>query len=127
MGAAARRRPPRRVRPDQALNIQDAQAYLSFVAQIILAFGLVFLLPVFMVAFNMVGIVRARTYLRGWRWAVVLGCVFSAVMTPTPDVVTMLAMTLPIIVLYFAAVGVAALNDRRRDRRLAAQEQEDGL
>ena len=113
--------------PDQALNIQDAQAYLSFVAQIILAFGLVFLLPVFMVAFNMVGIVRARTYLRGWRWAVVLACVFSAVMTPTPDVVTMLAMTLPIIVLYFAAVGVAALHDRRRDRRRAAQEQEDGL
>ncbi len=75
----------------------------------------------------MVGIVRARTYLRGWRWAVVLACVFSAVMTPTPDVVTMLAMTLPIIVLYFAAVGVAALHDRRRDRRRAAQEQEDGL
>ena len=113
--------------PDQALNIQDAQAYLTFVAQIILAFGLVFLLPVFMVALNMIGLVRARTYLRGWRWAVVLACVFSAVMTPTPDIVTMLAMTAPIIVLYFAAIALAAVHDRRRDRRRAAQELEDAV
>lgn len=113
--------------PEGALNIQDAQGYLTFVTQLILAFGLSFLLPVVMVALNLVGLVRARTYLRGWRWAVVLATVFSAVMTPTADVITMLAMMAPIIVLYFTAVLLCELRDRRVDRRTARLENEEAL
>ena len=42
--------------------------------------------------------------------------VFAAMMTPTPDAWTMLALAFPMIALDFGAVGVAALIDRRRHR-----------
>ncbi len=103
--------------PDGASNFIDAQTYLSFVMRFVLAFGLAFVLPVVMVCVNFAGLVRAGTWARGWRWAVLLAFVFSAVMTPTPDAITMIVLALPICVLYFAALGVCAVNDRRRDRR----------
>ena len=47
--------------------------------------------------------------------------VFAAVMTPTPDAITMLMVALPICGLYFVALGVCVLHDRRVNRaRLAA-------
>ncbi|WP_100350861.1 twin-arginine translocase subunit TatC [Luteimicrobium subarcticum] len=110
--------------PTGASNIVDAQTYLSFVMRLILAFGLAFVLPVLMVALSYLGLVRARTWLAGWRWAVFVIFLFAAVMTPTPDAFTMILVAIPMCVLYFAAVGVAALRDRRADRaqaeRLAA-------
>ena len=113
--------------PKGATNLQDAQSYLTFVTQFILAFGLVFLLPVVMVALDLVGVVRGRTWLRGWRWAIVLAFTFSAMMTPTPDLLTMFLMTLPILVLYALAVGIALLHDRRVDARRTLAEEADGL
>ncbi|MGP7960931.1 twin-arginine translocase subunit TatC [Sanguibacter sp. A247] len=113
--------------PAGATNLQDAQSYLLFVTQFILAFGLVFLLPVVMVALDLVGIVRGRTWLRGWRWATVLAFTFAAMMTPTPDLLTMFLMTLPLLFLYAVAVGIALLHDRRVDRRRALAEEADNL
>ncbi len=99
--------------PDGASNLTDAQGYLSFVMRLILAFGIACVLPVVLVALNFVGLMSARTLLTGWRWAVFLVFLFSAVMTPTPDAITMIIVAIPMCLLYFAAVGVAALHDRR--------------
>lgn len=107
--------------PADTTNWVDAQLYLGFVMRIVLAFGVGFLLPVVMVALNFTGLVRARTWASGWRWAVLTAFVFAAVATPTPDAVTMLAVAAPICLLYFAALGVCVLHDRRVDRRLVAQ------
>jgi sec-independent protein translocase protein TatC len=106
--------------PEDAANVIDAQAYLGFVMRIVLAFGLAFLLPVVMVGLNLAGLVRARTLIGAWRWAVLLAFVFAAVATPTADAVSMLALGIPICALYFGAVGISAVTDRRRDRRAAA-------
>ena len=103
--------------PDLAVNMIDAQMYLGFIMRMVLAFGIAFLVPVIMVGLNLVGVVRARTWLAGWRWAVLLAFVFAAVATPTGDAISMFALAVPICGLYFTAVGVAALVDRRRDRR----------
>lgn len=113
--------------PEDATNLIDAQTYLSFVMRFILAFGIAFLVPVLMVCLNLVGMVRGAAWLRGWRWAVLISMVFSAVMTPTPDVLTMLVLAAPTIGLYMAAVGVSVLNDRRRAKRLAAAEADGTL
>ena len=107
--------------PAETTNWVDAQLYLSFVMRVVLAFGVGFLLPVVMVALNFTGLVRARTWLLGWRWAVLLAFVFAAIATPTPDAVTMLAVAIPICLLFGAALGVCVLHDRRLDRRLVAQ------
>lgn len=106
--------------PKDATNLIDAQTYLSFVMRFILAFGLAFVLPVIMVALNLAGLVKATTWRRGWRWAVLLSFLFAAIMTPTPDAITMIVMALPICGLYFAALGVCTVHDRRVARRAAA-------
>ena len=102
--------------PQGAANLPDAALYLTFVTRFILAFGLAFLLPVFLVGLNAAHILPARIMLKGWRIAVILIFVFSAMMTPTPDAWTMLALALPMIGLFYAAVGVSMLLDRRRAR-----------
>jgi sec-independent protein translocase protein TatC len=103
--------------PQGAVNLPDAALYLTFVTRFILAFGLAFLLPVFLVGLNIAHILPARIMLKGWRIAVLLIFVFAAMMTPTPDAWTMLVLAFPMVGFFFAAVGVSTLLDRRRARR----------
>lgn len=107
--------------PEVGVNFIDAQIYLSFVMRLLLGFGIAFTLPVVMVGMALAGVVRAATWLRGWRWAVVGICTFSAMATPTGDAVTMFALAVPMLVLYFGAVGICAVIDRRRAKRLEAE------
>jgi sec-independent protein translocase protein TatC len=102
--------------PEGAANLSDASMYLAFVTRFILAFGCAFLLPVFLVMLNVAHVLPARVMLKGWRPAVMLIAVFAAMMTPTPDAWTMLALMMPMIALYYGAVGVAFLLDRKRSR-----------
>ncbi|MFV0634153.1 twin-arginine translocase subunit TatC [Demequina sp.] len=105
--------------PEGGSNFLDAQMFMTFTLRLFLAFGIAFVFPVFMVFLSWTGIVKARTWLRGWRWAVLIIFVAAAILTPTPDVFTMLAMALPMAGLYFAAVGVASLKGIRARRRAA--------
>jgi len=106
--------------PTGAVNIIDAGTYLGFIMRMVLAFGVAFLLPVVMVGLSMAGLVTAKTWIAGWRWAV-LGCFFfGAAATPTGDAISMLTLAVPMTMLYFAAVGISALADRRNARRTAA-------
>lgn len=107
--------------PEGATNIIDAQTYMSFVMRLLLAFGLAFLLPVLMVALNFAGLGSAAMWRRSWRWAVVVAFVFAAVMTPTPDAITMLMVALPICGLYFIALVICELHDRRVNKRRLAE------
>ncbi|KGM09852.1 twin-arginine translocase subunit TatC [Cellulomonas bogoriensis] len=100
--------------PAESVNLIGAQGYVSFVMRMVLAFGLAFLLPVLMVGMNVAGVVRGRTWLVGWRWAVMIAFVFAAMATPTGDAITMFALAIPICLLYFSAVGICLLVDRRR-------------
>ena len=101
--------------PEGAYNLQDGSQYLNFVLKFIVAFGCAFLLPVFLVALNLVGVLPAKVMLKGWRPAVMIILVFAAIMTPTPDAYTMLFLATPMVALYFASVGVAFLLDRRKE------------
>jgi sec-independent protein translocase protein TatC len=103
--------------PLGAANLPDAALYLTFVTRFILAFGLAFLLPVFLVGLNVAHVLPARIMLKSWRIAVLLIFVFAAMMTPTPDAWTMLVLAFPMVAFFFAAVGIATLLDRRRARR----------
>lgn len=102
--------------PANAANLSDASMYLAFVTRFILAFGAAFLLPVFLVMLNVAHVLPARVMLKGWRPAVMIIFVFAAMMTPTPDAWTMLALAAPMVALYYCAVGVAFLIDRSRAR-----------
>ncbi|MEO6999141.1 MAG: twin-arginine translocase subunit TatC [Terracoccus sp.] len=100
--------------PPGAYNLQQATDYLNFILKFIVAFGLAFLLPVFMVALNLVNVLSAKSMMRAWRPSVMVIFVFAAVMTPTPDPWSMLVLAAPMVLLYFSAVGVCTLLDRRK-------------
>ncbi|WP_275003575.1 twin-arginine translocase subunit TatC [Promicromonospora iranensis] len=108
--------------PDNATNFTDAQMYLDLVMRLLLAFGVAFVSPVLLVGLNFAGLMSAKALLAGWRWAILIAFTFAAIVTPTPDALTMILVALPICVLYFGAVGVSVLHDRRVEKRLAAAE-----
>ena len=113
--------------PDAAANFIDARTYLTFCMRLVLAFGIAFLFPVVMVILNLLGVVRGSSFLRGWRWAVVLIFTFAAFANPLPDPWTMIALGLIMVGLYYGTIGLCVLNDRRRDRRAAQRDAELGI
>ncbi|WP_307865097.1 twin-arginine translocase subunit TatC [Myceligenerans salitolerans] len=105
--------------PEEATGFTNAQEYLSLVMRLLIAFGLAFLSPVVLTGLNLTGVLPAASMAKGWRWAVLVAFTFAAVMTPTPDPWTMILVALPICLLYFVALGIAWLHDRRQARKLA--------
>lgn len=106
---------------DQVKQIVNYGDYLKMLVKTVLAFGIAFDLPVVLVLLNFLGILSGRAMLKAWRWVVFLCFAFTAVMVPTPDPFTMIAMTVPMVTLYFAAVIISLWNDRRRAKREGAE------
>ena len=109
--AARRRADGARSCPTGAASFYDATYYYDFVFKLLIVIGVSFVLPVFLVALNLAGVMSGRAILKGWRVAVLVTTVFAAIATPAADVVSMLMLAGIMVVLYFAAVGaVAALR-----------------
>lgn len=87
--------------------------YLALLVKTMLAFGIAFVMPVVLVLLNFMGLIRGKTMLKAWRWVVFLCFAFTAVMVPTPEPVTLIGMSAGISSLFFAAVGISILHDRR--------------
>jgi sec-independent protein translocase protein TatC len=106
--------------PADVGNLIPLDRYLSFVIRMILVFGIAFELPVLVVLLNIAGAVRARQLL-SWSRGIVFGIVvFAAVATPTGDPLTMLALAVPMMVLFGISILICRVIDRRRDRRDSA-------
>ncbi|WP_179498981.1 twin-arginine translocase subunit TatC [Leifsonia sp. AK011] len=97
----------------------DAKIYYDFVIKLVLAIGIAFVLPVFLVLLNFVGVLSAASIIKGWRVAILVIVLFTAIATPAADVVSMFLLAIPMVLLYFAAYGVAWVHDRRAARRQA--------
>ena len=108
--------------PTSLANLVKFDDYLDFVMRAILLFGIAFELPVFLVTFNFIGFLSGKAILKPWRIWVFAICLFVAGFTPSADPLSMLALAVPLILLYLLAGGIALLNDRRRERRSRANE-----
>ncbi|GAT73120.1 twin-arginine translocase subunit TatC [Microbacterium hydrocarbonoxydans] len=106
--------------PEGGTNFYKAQEYYDFVFKLMIVIGVSFVLPVFLVALNIAGIMSGRAILKGWRIAVLIATVFAALATPAADVVSMLMLAGILIVLFFAAAGLSLLFDRRKRKKDAA-------
>lgn len=105
-------------------NLINVDDFIVLMMQLMLVFGIGFLLPVVVVALNLVGVVKAAT-LKKARGAVIFGCfVFAAAATPGGDPFSMVALSLPMAALFVVAEGVCSVNDRRRAKRVEAAEAE---
>jgi len=91
--------------------------YLKFATGLILAFGLIFEMPVVLVFLSLIGVVTPEGLAKYRRHAVVAMAVVSAFLTPA-DPYTMLAMMIPMLLLYETSiVATKVLRRRRRERR----------
>ncbi len=80
--------------------------FVNFTTLFILAFGLIFELPIFMVFLAKVGVFTRRFYEKNRRYSLLLIAVISALLTPTPDVVNMLLMGGPLYLLYESGIVI---------------------
>jgi sec-independent protein translocase protein TatC len=80
--------------------------YTDFCLKFLLAFGIVFELPIFIVFFTRIGLVTPQTLAKHRRYAILIAFIVAAVITPTPDAFNQTLMALPMILLY--EVGIIA-------------------
>ncbi len=94
-----------------------APEYVGFVVMLLVAFGISFQVPLIALMLNFVGVLSYELMAKSRRWAFFLTLVFAAFITPTQDPFTMLAMGVPMILLFEAAIQVARIVDKRRAKR----------
>src|SRR5262249_11000019 len=102
-------------------SLPNIQEYLDLTRDSMLAFGLVFEMPLLIYFLALVGMVTHRGLLKFGRWFVVLAFVIGAVLTPGPDIVSQFLMAVPMIALYFLSIVPAWLVTMRRERADAEQ------
>jgi sec-independent protein translocase protein TatC len=97
----------------------QVQSYVRLVTLMVAAFGVGFITPVLLVFLQMLGVLRPRTLLRGWRYAIVGIVAMAALITPSGDPISLAALAGPLTVLYFLAILVGWLITRARGKRAA--------
>lgn len=106
-------------------QIYSPDAYLTLIVYMMLAFGAGFEFPVLLVALELVGVVTPRTLLGWWRPALVIIVIVAAVITPSGDPISMLALAIPMFIFYMAAIGIGAFVEWRKRRRAARASSKD--
>ncbi|MGH2968862.1 MAG: twin-arginine translocase subunit TatC, partial [Solirubrobacteraceae bacterium] len=101
----------------------QARDFYSFELLVLMAMGVLFQIPVGILAATRLGVVTPRQLRKGRRYALVVIAIL-AMLLPGQDPVTMLIMMIPLIVLYEASILLASLLDRRAARALARDEAE---
>lgn len=99
--------------------------YLGFVVKLLLAFGLIFELPVVVLVLAALGLVSAEGLRAKRRYAIVGITIVAALITPGDVVLLTLFMMVPLILLYELSIGLTALVERRRARAAARAVDDD--
>ena len=91
------------------------KSYISFLGTLILAFGVLFELPLILMFLTKIGIATPAFLIDKRRYAIVLILIISAIVTP-PDIITQLIMTIPLIILYEIGIIVSKLTHKKDDK-----------
>ena len=89
--------------------------YLSFCSMLLITFGLVFELPVFVLFLTKLGVVDAKMLSKNRRYVILIIFLGAAVLTP-PDVVTQVMMAIPLMALYEVSIVLAKLVGKKKAR-----------
>jgi sec-independent protein translocase protein TatC len=97
--------------------------YVGYVLKMLLGFGLMFEMPLAVYFLAKSGMVTHKTLLRHYKIAILIITIASAVLTP-PDPITIWLMGIPMVVLYFASIGVAYFVSKPQVEAMARLEAE---
>ena len=104
---------------DIQANFQVSK-YVSLFGLMLAAFGITFEFPVLLVFLQLVGVLTPQILIKQWRYAIVIIAVIAAVITPSGDPYSMLAMSIPMWIFYFIAVIIGRIAQKRKRAREAA-------
>jgi sec-independent protein translocase protein TatC len=94
--------------------------YISLVGLMVAAFGIGFEFPVLLVFLQLVGVLQPSTLKKQWRYAIMIIFIIAAVITPSGDPYSMLALAIPMSIFYVISIFIG-YGIQRRKRREAAE------
>jgi len=98
-------------------NLFDIDSYISSVSTLTLATGVVFQLPILVYIVSSLGFLTPKLMRSSRRYAIVIILIIAAVVTPTPDALTMTVVAIPLLFLYELSIFVAASVEKRRQKK----------
>jgi len=102
-------------------NLFDVDSYLSSISTLTLATGVVFQLPILVYIVSSLGFLTPKLMRSSRRYAIVIILIIAAIVTPTPDALTMTVVAVPLLFLYELSIVVAGVVEKRRKaKELAA-------
>jgi sec-independent protein translocase protein TatC len=104
---------------EDLVNAFSPASYFHLIVYMMLAFGIGFEFPIILIFLQLAGILTTATLRRFRRYAIVGIAVIVAVATPSGDPISMLALTIPMVLFYEAAIIAGRLMERRRAATIA--------
>ena len=103
--------------PKGVSNNLPLETFIGFFMRMVLVFGASFEIPLIVVALNLTGVLSADRLKKSWRYVTFGIFIFAAAAVPTGEPLGMTALAAPMCLLYYSAIGIAVMNDRRRAAR----------
>lgn len=98
--------------------------YVGFCIRLMIAFGIVFQLPMVTTFLTQLGLLSSQTLIKNFRYAVVLTFIVAAILTP-PDIISQSFMAVPTLLLYGVSILIAKRIERHRAAEGAADDEDD--
>lgn len=99
-------------------NTFTIDSYLSSVATLTIGTGIIFELPVVIYILSMFGIMTPAFMRASRRYAIVVILIIAAIVTPTPDMMTMLVVAFPLFILYELSIFISASIEKKKNKEL---------
>ncbi len=97
--------------------------YFTFATKMLLAFGLVFEMPILTLILSRLGLLTAEKLISWWKYALLSSVIVGALLTP-PDIFSQSLMAAPIMVLYLISIGVAKLFGKKKSEEESDSEED---
>jgi sec-independent protein translocase protein TatC len=104
-------------KPQEIVPSLSIGQYVSFAIKLLFAFGIVFEFPLVVLFLSRLGLVTPKWMVKNTKYAVILICIFSAILTP-PDPFTMFLMAIPLVLLYILSILICFLTFNRKQAKL---------
>ncbi|KQR69772.1 twin-arginine translocase subunit TatC [Pedobacter sp. Leaf176] len=101
-------------------NTFTVDSYVSSIATLTLGTGIIFELPIIIFILSKLGLMTPKLMRSSRRYAAVIILIISAIVTPTPDILTMLTVAAPLFLLYEASIFVSAYIEKKKKKADAA-------